>query len=138
MLAGGAEPQMSLVKEEPDTVLFGADGEALYPLAHGDTVRRDFVTDRGTRVGSYRASDTERGFLANMCCLGENLGGHVGARHNALNRPRTVTYLKKTELPAGPAGCEPAAYGDPLSIVGGEVLDVYPRWRVGHGIVVQF
>ena len=130
-LARRANPEMAMVEQEIDAVLFELDGVGsglvnfLQDFDFGDA---DFVAAGGALLGANFSGDDDAGFLREAFQRGEGVGAFF-ERNDALNNAGAVAENREEQLAGFALIVEPAADGDFLRVVFAGVFDV----DRGHG-----
>ena len=120
-LARGAEPEVAVLHEEVDAVLFEGDGEGGFvgdALEDFDVFYVELVAAGGAAVGADFAGDGEAGFEGEVFEGLEDCFGDGGLGDDALDGAGAVAEDGEEELARGAEVVEPAAEGDGLAFVG--------------------
>ena len=122
-LAGGADPEVAMLHEEVDAVLFEGDGEGGFvgdSLQNFDVFDVEFEAGRGAGVGADFSGDDDAGLQGEVLQRLEDDLGNGGLGDNALDGSGTVAEDGEEELAGGAEIVEPAAEGDGLAFVRAE------------------
>ena len=122
-LARGAEPEVAVLHEEVDAVLFEGDGEGGFfgdALEDFDVFDVELVAAGGAGVGADFAGDDDGGLEGEGFEGVEDFFGDGGFGDDALDGAGAVAEDGEEEFAGGAEVVEPAAEGDGLAFVLGE------------------
>ncbi len=143
-LARGAEPEVAMLHEEVDAVLFAGYGVGAVvgdALGDGDADDVELDAGGGALVGADLAGDDEGGLEREAFEGGEGFFRHLRLGDDALDGAGAVAEGGEEELAGGAEVVEPAAQGDGFADVLGELGDGAERGllagRLGRGVGVR-
>ena len=122
-LARGAEPEVAVLHEEVDAVLFEGDGEGGFvgdALEDVDGFDVELEAGGGAGVGADFSGDGERGLEGEIFEGFEDFFGDSGFGDDALDGAGAVAEDGEEQFAGGAEIVEPAAEGDGLAFVGCE------------------
>ena len=128
-LPRAAQPQVSLLLQEPDPVLLRLDGIARLALQDAQILDVHLEADRAARILRHRPAHFQRGLLWSVLGGEEGGLGNVLLGDDALDDAGAVPQLDEVELAARSLAVEPPAKERFLPFVGGDVADVDVRFH---------
>ena len=131
-----AQPEVPLLLQEPDAVLFRLDGVSRFALQHAKIGDVHLIADRAARILRDLASHLHRGLLRSLLGGGKGRFGDLFLREHALDQAGAVADLQKMQLAARALAVEPPPQDRFAAVLGGDVADVHLTVHEGGRILL--